>query len=42
MPPSPIKSERFEKNSGCRKLFEEKEDSREIENIDTKWIIDII
>lgn len=43
MPPSPIKSEKFEKPNGFKTLFkEENEQNNGNENIDTEWILDIL
>lgn len=41
MPPSPMKPEKIEKPNGFKTLFKEDE-SEETENIDTKWILDIL
>lgn len=42
IPPSPIKSEIGKKAKGAKRLFEDNDDSRDVEDIDTKWILDVI
>lgn len=42
MPPSPMKNERFEKSNGFKTLFKDNSDEKEEENMDTKWILDIL
>lgn len=42
MPPSPTKTENCEKVTGFKTLFKDDDQNEENENLDTKWILDIL